>query len=93
MKITLTGKKHQWLVREKPKEYWEWRGMYWVANIIAIGSFVAASFILNDLLYSQIASLITVEYFVGDIIIYHTIEKKTIGDTTHESTENKTHVG
>ena len=77
MKITINGKKHSWLVREKPKEKWRGRGIYWIANIIAIASFFIIGAIYDDGLYLQIASLITIEYFVGDILIYHTIEKKT----------------
>jgi len=76
MKTTINGKKHSWIIREKSKENWQWRGIYWIVNILTIASFFVAAVIFDSELILQIASLITIEYFVGDILIYHTIEKK-----------------
>ena len=64
----------KYLAREKPKEYWRCRGAFWFINIVLIVIFLLCGTFVNEE-YFRVSSLILLEYFIGDLVIYHKFEK------------------
>lgn len=66
----------KYLFREKPKEMWRGRGIYWIFHIVALPVIFIYAFLTNNTGLAWFGQALVIEYFLGDLLIYHKLEKE-----------------